>query len=267
VLQVHSGPGDITETWARFGPTRRRLLKRAFHHADRVLSVSRASAASLERALGLDDVMVVPNAAPLPPPRSDAGPEGDQGPPRVVYLGGFANPGKGYDTLLEAIPALLAGDPALTVALAGPGSPTPEAERLTGERVRWLGWLGEDEKAALLDDAGAVFVLPSHSEGLPMALLEAMAHGTAIVATAVGGVPDTLSDGVDARLVAPGDPDGLAAAVLRLTGAPADRRRLGAAARERVERLDRTEVFDRLAQLYAELAGTAVGDEEYSVRR
>ena len=86
-----------------------------------------------------------------------------------------------------------------------------------------------------------------------MVLLEAMAHGAAIVATAVGGIPDALTDGVDARLVAPDDPEALSAAILALAGAPEERRRLGAAARERVERLDRTEVFDRLAALYGEL--------------
>jgi glycosyltransferase involved in cell wall biosynthesis len=253
VIQVHSGPGDIAETWAEFGPTRRRLLKRAFHHADRVLAVSRASAEALERALDLHGALVVPNAAPLPPPRSHAVAESEQGSAHVAYLGGFENPGKGYDVLLAAVAAILAGDPGLTISLAGPGRPSPEAERLIGERVRWLGWLDEDEKARLLDGPGAIFVLPSRSEGLPMALLEAMAHGAAIVATTVGGIPDTLTDGVDARLVAPGDPDALAAAVLALAEAPEERRRLGAAARDRVERLERTEVFDRLAALYGEL--------------
>jgi glycosyltransferase involved in cell wall biosynthesis len=253
VIQVHSGPGDIAEAWAGFGPTRRRLLKRAFHHADRVLAVSRASAEALERALDLDGVLVVPNAAPLPPPRTDTAAEGGEGTARVAYLGGFENPGKGYEALLDAVPGILAGDPGLTISLAGPGRPTPEAERLIGDRVRWLGWLDEPEKARLLDEPGAVFVLPSRSEGLPMALLDAMAHGAAIVATAVGGIPDTLTDGVDARLVAPDDPEALRAAILALAGAPEERRRLGAAARERVERLDRTEVFDRLAALYGEL--------------
>ena len=208
----------------RFGPTRRRLLKRAFHHADRVLAVARASAEALERALDLQGVLVVPNAAPLPLPRSHAVAEngGDAAP--VAYLGGFENPGKGYDMLLAAVPTILAGDPGLTISLAGPGRPTPEAERLIGERVRWLGWLDEHEKARLLDGPGAVFVLPSRSEGLPMALLEAMAHGAAIVATTVGGIPDTLTDGVDARLVAPDDPEALAAAVLALAEAPEERR-------------------------------------------
>lgn len=265
IIQVHSGPGDIERTWGDFGPLRRRLLRWAFRRAGRVLSVSRASADALAGVLALDDVLVVPNAAPLPPPR-EAAPATGEAPPHVVYLGGFENPGKGGATLLAAVPALLEADPALTVTLAGPGQPPPEAGRLIGDRVHWLGFVGEAEKADLLDDPGAVFVLPSDSEGLPMALLEAMARGTAIVATTVGGVPDTLTDSQDARLVAPGDPEALGAAILALAGDPAERRRLGEAARKRIERLDRTEVFERLASIYGELAGVAVGSTEYSVR-
>jgi glycosyltransferase involved in cell wall biosynthesis len=262
IIQVHSGPGDVEHTWAEFGPARRRWLRRAFHRADRVLSVSRASADALEDALGLPQVLVVPNAAPLPPPRGDSPAAAGDGAVRVLYLGGFENPGKGYETLLAAVPALLEGDAGLSVALAGPGEPTPQARSLIGDRVRWLGWLGEREKTEMLDDPNTVFVLSSDSEGLPMALLEAMAYGTAIVATAVGGIPDTLTDDVDSRLVAPGAPAALAQATLELARAPDERRRLGSAARARVERLDRSEVFERLALLYDELAGSAVGDGE-----
>jgi glycosyltransferase involved in cell wall biosynthesis len=262
IIQVHSGPGDVEETWADFGPARRRWLRRAFHRADRVLAVSRASADALEDALGLPEVLVVPNAAPLPPPRGGSSVPAGEAVACVLYLGGFENPGKGYETLLAAVPELLEGDAGLSVALAGPGEPTPQAWSLIGDRVRWLGWLGEREKTELLDDPNTIFVLSSDSEGLPMALLEAMAHGTAIVATAVGGIPDTLTDDVDSRVVPPGAPAALARATLELARAPAERRRLGAAARARVERLDRAEVYDRLALLYDELAGPAVGDGE-----
>ncbi len=262
VIQVHSGPGDIEETWAEFGPLRRRALAGAFARADRVLAVSRASAAALRGVLGLDDVLVVPNAAPLPPARRRPPDGGSPGPARVVYLGGFENPGKGYETLFEALPAILAADGGCEVVLAGPGEPPAGAGALPPDRVRSLGWLGEERKGELLGDPRAIFVLPSTSEGLPMALLEAMAHGTAIVATTVGGIPDTLTDRVDARLVAPGQAGPLAEAIVELAASPAERRRLGEAARERVERLDRDEVFERLAALYDTLLGRTVGGEE-----
>lgn len=86
-----------------------------------------------------------------------------------------------------------------------------------------------------------------------MALLEAMAWGRAIVATTVGGVPDVLSDGEDALLVAAGDSEALAAAVARLAADPALRKRLGPAARERALRLNSEEVTDRLDRVYRDL--------------
>jgi glycosyltransferase involved in cell wall biosynthesis len=83
----------------------------------------------------------------------------------------------------------------------------------------------------------AVVVLPSHREGLPMVLLEAMAHGRAVVATPVGGVPSLVEDGRTGLLVPPGDAEAVRAAMERLLGDPDLRRRLGAAAREKVTEL------------------------------
>jgi len=78
--------------------------------------------------------------------------------------------------------------------------------------------------------AADLFVLPSLQEGLPNALLEAMASGAPIVATRIGGVVDIADDGVDALLVTPGDPMGLAGAMGAMLGNNALRERLSAAA-------------------------------------
>src|SRR5439155_1433457 len=80
---------------------------------------------------------------------------------------------------------------------------------------------------AMLD----IFVLPSHAEGMSNALLEAMALGRPAVATAVGGNPDVVRDGVTGRLVPPGQPPALAAALAELLAEPARAVTLGAAAR------------------------------------
>jgi len=88
---------------------------------------------------------------------------------------------------------------------------------------------------------------------LPMALLEAMAHGLAIVATDMGGVPDILTDEVDALLVTPGDADGLARAILELTEDPARRDELARKAVARARRLNEYEVCGRLDAIYREL--------------
>lgn len=86
-----------------------------------------------------------------------------------------------------------------------------------------------------------------------MALLEAMAWARAIVATAVGGVPDVLSDGVEGLVVPPGDPATLAAALTRLAADPELRERLGQAARDRARRLNAEEVTARLEAIYTNL--------------
>lgn len=250
VLHVHSGPGDIAAFRAGLNRSAAALFRSVLRHSDAVLAVSAASAAALEAAYGIAGVTVVPNAAPVGVERA---PSGD-GPPRVVYLGGFENSVKGGAVMLEAL-----ADPALAelqVTMAGPGELPEAGRRLVDDRprVEWRGWLEGEDRDALLGETG-VFVLPSTSEGLPIALLEAMACGLPIVATTVGGVPDILTDGHDALLVEPGDAAALAAAISRLAGDIALRKRLGAAARERAQRLNAEEVTGRLAALYERLLG------------
>jgi glycosyltransferase involved in cell wall biosynthesis len=97
-----------------------------------------------------------------------------------------------------------------------------------------------------------VFVLPSLSEGLPVALLEAMFAARPIVASAVGDVPVALAHGAAGLLVPPGDPVALAEAMHRLLAQPLEARRLGSSAQVRA-----TSEYglDRMVQRYAELYG------------
>lgn len=252
VLHLHSGPGDIATFRSRLGAVRVAALRRSLRSADVVLAVSKASTAALEDAFDLDGVLVVPNAAPTVP-AAEPGRRGE-GEPLALFLGGFANPVKGGEVMVEALAT--AAPPALRIVLAGPGEPSAPARGLVAahERIEWRGWLDAGAKEALMREADA-FVLASTSEGLPMALLEAMAYGLAIVATEVGGVPDVLEDGVDALLVAPGDPAALGAALARLAEDGGLRERLGAAARSRAERLNADEVTGRLDSIYRELLG------------
>jgi glycosyltransferase involved in cell wall biosynthesis len=140
---------------------------------------------------------------------------------------------KGIDCLLAAMPSILARHPAARLAVVGDGS---EATRLRGlaadlgmaGRVSFLG--ARRDVADLLPGFDA-FVLPSRHEGYPMALLEAMAAGCAVVASRVGGVPEAVEDGRSGLLVEPEAPAALARAVAALLDDPALRGRLGEAAR------------------------------------
>ena len=253
VLHLHAGSGDIAEFVRRIGPVRRRLFSLAFRAADRVLSVSQSSATAIEHQLGCTDVMVVPNSAPAPP--DGAGGRDERNGITILYLGGFANPAKGGEVLADALPALIEQCPQADIVLAGPGEPPSRLRSLLDDgTLEWRGWLDEPLKNAELDRCD-IFVLPSVSEGLPVALLEAMSWGRAIVATKVGGVPEVLSDGVDGVLVEPRRPEELAREVASLVADDSRRARLGDAARARAERLNADEVCGRLDAVYRELAG------------
>ena len=155
------------------------------------------------------------------------------------------DPQKGLEVLLRAAGSV---DGARFV-VAGDG---PERARLTGgDRVRFLGQ--RDDVPALLAACDA-FVLPSLFEGTPIALLEAMAAGKAIVATAIPGVDELVTADESALLVPPGDSDALAAALRRLATEPELRARLGAAARQRAETMFSVETSTRrVTSVYDEL--------------
>ena len=97
-------------------------------------------------------------------------------------------------------------------------------------RVRFLGWVDEDAALALLAKSD-LLTLPSLNEGLPMAIIEAMAHGLPVIATPVGGIPELITPGRTGLLVPPADSDALATALRQLVADPELRHRMGADAR------------------------------------
>jgi glycosyltransferase involved in cell wall biosynthesis len=259
LVHLHAGVGDIGAFDERLGPWRRSLLAGSLSMADRVVSVSAAGAVEIERRFGVSGVVVVPNAAP---PVPAAGfPEPPNGAAvRMLYLGGFADPAKGGAVVLAALEPLLRAHPVLEFQLAGPGDPPAALLRLarTEPRVRWLGWLDEAGKDAACRAADVV-IFPSITEGLPVALLEAMAYGRAIVASRAGGMPEVLTDGDDAVLIPIQDPDALVAAITRLADDAEERHRLGRAAAARTARLNDIEVTGRLLTLYGEALAVSIG--------
>ncbi len=177
------------------------------------------------------DVARFPAGAPADaPPGLPARPAGV---PLVGSVGCLA-PRKDYGTLLEALGILARSGPECRCAIAGDG---PERAALES-RAAALGltgrvtFLGERTDVVRLLPAFDVFVLSSREEGIPNALLEAMAAGRACVATRVGGNAEVLADGHTGWLVPAQDPAALAAALADALRDPAEAARRGAAARE-----------------------------------
>jgi len=168
---------------------------------------------------------------------------------------------KGYDVLLET--ARLCGVAGAPVRFVSVGRGPLEAELAEAARAAGLGerllFLGTRTDTARLMAGADVFVLPSHQEGLPVALMEAMSAGLPVVATTVGGVPDVVTDGVEGLLVPPGRPDLLAQAVRRVAGDPALRSRLAEASLQRSELFDRRNAARAIESVYSELLGAEPG--------
>lgn len=149
----------------------------------------------------------------------------------------------------------------LRVTLAGDGEVdgvrAAVAAAGLGDTIRVVGWLDAAARDELLC-AAQVFLLPSRDEGLPMALLEAMAYGLAPVTTTVGSIGEAVSDGVTGIVVQPGAPDQIAGALTALVTDERLRERLGAAARARAGDFGLQRWYDSLARLWTGLAGAQV---------
>jgi glycosyltransferase involved in cell wall biosynthesis len=167
----------------------------------------------------------------------------------VRHVGAVANlrPVKGLETLVEAAARVRATHPNVKFQVAGEGEHRPDLER----RIAQLGLTDQFALPGSVADIPGflahldVAVLCSLAEGMPNAVLEYMAAGRAIVATAVGGTLRLIEDGVHGLLVPPGDPDALAKAIGRLLDEPGLATRLGTAARRRVEEKYSREVMVR----------------------
>jgi glycosyltransferase involved in cell wall biosynthesis len=173
----------------------------------------------------------------LPPARND--PPATNQPP-VILLAARFSPEKGHATLLEAVGRLLEEGERFELWLAGSGPLRAEAERRAKELgvdhvVRFLGYVPNAEILRWLA-AGRVdlVTLPSDSEGLPVSLIEALAHGVPAVASDVGGVAELLGGGCGV-LVPPGDSRALAQGIGSLLRSPHLRERTARKGRARVE--------------------------------
>jgi glycosyltransferase involved in cell wall biosynthesis len=214
-----------------------------WRHADVVLADSQAVA---DRLPGLD-ARVVFCPVELDPPAADP-PWWPDGRPVVGFVGRI-EPRKGPLDLARAAPLIEAASPDVRVVVVGddPYASDPGYVRAVDDApgIERYGWVREGAGVMRHLD---VLVAPSRQEPFGTVLAEAMAVGTPVVATRVGGLAEVVDDGVTGRLVAPGDPRALADAVLDVLGR---RDIMGAAARERARRFGADAYADRVEALLA----------------
>jgi glycosyltransferase involved in cell wall biosynthesis len=154
-------------------------------------------------------------------------------------VGALYDPVKGLEYALRAVQVARAEGKDIRLKVIGEGPLRPAMEALSAKLgisqvVEFTGWVPNIEEYLLQTDA---FVLPSLSEGLPTALLEAMAMGLPAIASGVGGVPEVVQDRISGYLVPAGDVQALAQAMLLMEADRAATSRMGQAGRLRVEKL------------------------------
>ncbi len=262
VIQTHAVKSHFLVRYAGF---HRRIPWIAFHHgytaedfkmrlyvqldrwslraAPHVITVCEPFAADLVRAgVPRDRIQILPNAVAPPPVVTDeqvcalrrrlAVPQGAR---ILLSIGRFSRE-KGHSDLIAALQLLSRDRPGLSLCLllVGDGIERPALERAAASSMHRVIFTGHQPDVWPLFAIADLFVLPSHSEGSPNVLLEAMAAKIPVVATAVGGVPETVENGQSALLVPPRSPSELARAIARLLDDPALLSTLAANAYSRV---------------------------------
>lgn len=169
----------------------------------------------------------------------------------ITIFTGRLSPEKRIDQLIAIWPQVRSAQPEASLLLLGTGEQETELKQQAGEDVIFQGAVPD---VAPYLQAADLFVLPSATEGLSNALLEAMAASLPVVASNVGGAPDLIAPGVNGRLIAPDAPTDLAQVVITLLGDGLQRAQLGERARQKVLRdYALPTIVDKLCGLYEQL--------------
>ena len=251
--------------YARFlrtaSPARRRLVERFFHRAAYVVVLGESWAQLVTEQLSVprSKIHVVHNGVANGVPPTTPWPS--DRPRRVLFLGRIEKL-KGVPELLRAFEQL-DDVPDIGLTVAGPPSDpdvvraVEAAVRARPDRIQYAGALSRAQSQELLREA-YVLALPSHAEGLPMALIEAMSMGVPCVTTPVGAIEELVTHGANGYLVPPGDVGALAEHLKRLLCSEPLRETMARSAYETWERdYDAHRMYDAIRRLWSQTAAAA----------
>jgi glycosyltransferase involved in cell wall biosynthesis len=233
------------------GPIRRRIVETVFSRADSAVALSPQWADNIRDISPEARVEVIFNGVPV----------GDQVPDRstreqvpvILFLGRLGRR-KGIYDLLDALAQIAERGIQFELIAAGDGETrecAAQARQLGIESsVLIPGWIEDEKKQQLLSQAD-IFVLPSHAEGLPMSLLEALAAGLPVVCSSAGGMPTAVSNEVEGFIIKPGDVDALAESLVSLLTDPGLRQRMGRDAFQKAKNVFDVQLsINRFIELY-----------------
>lgn len=235
ILHLHGSGYDVF--FASLSETNRRKVRKLFQDANRVIVLGEhwATFARNELRLPATKIAIVANGVPEPKDISDP----THSVPRIVFMGQLG-PRKGVDILLAALARMHADGIKFAALIGGNGDiehyRAVATEAGISHLITFLGWIdGETVQKTML--ASDIFVLPSRAENQPVAILEAMACGLPVVASAIGAIPEQVIDGETGILVPSGDIEALKEALSSLANNPKQRELMGMASRRRWKNL------------------------------
>ena len=263
VLHVHGAAFDEFFDQASVGT--KRIIGWGLRRADRVIALSKTWRSTIATMAPAARITVIENAIELPTLPIDRQRPIGEGSCHFIVLARM-DAWKGIDDALTAADLLYKRGVSYRLTLAGPEGSAGDTATLTrkieslglSHCVAYVGPVEGKAKASLIASADA-YLMPSHHEGLPISVLEALAHGLPIVATRVGAIPEVIQDGVCGKLAAPRSPSDLADAMASLVNSPKLRESMGEAARRLAQARFGLDRFERdLIALYDELLEQSV---------
>lgn len=230
---LHEHSGEFARDFDEGTETYRKSVIRTFEAADRVVLLSEEWRDYFtSRICVANKIVVLHNGVEVPQKTCDSCSYQD-----VLFLGRL-DARKSPDVLLRASREVLQRYPDMKIVFGGDGH--PERYRALAEdlgiadRCEFCGWVSGHDKECLFAKTG-IYCLPSKHEGMPMSVLEAMAHGIPVISTRVGGVPQVINNGVNGFLIDVDDVQTLSGVLAELAGSPSLRREIGMAGRNTVE--------------------------------
>lgn len=206
-----------------------------FSEVDHFICLSKYWEAQIKEIAPKTNIIVIPNAIPIP--RQLCYRVSQLKPFRLAFLG-LIGQRKGLFDLLKVLADIKGQGHDILLEVGGNGDVDffrfIVKQLGIQKQVIYHGWIGPKEKESLFRRVDA-YVLPSYAEGMPMSVLEAMAHGLPVVSTNVGGIPDLVCHNKTGLLISPGDRIALALAIKRLSLEPDLRIKMGERALERVK--------------------------------
>ena len=238
-------------------PRRHWLNREMYRRAAAVSVLSKAVGAAVQQLDPDITYRVIPSAASAEPVSSEAARtlRGAWGGEFIIgHVGALDDKDKGQRQIIEIADLLRESHPELHFVLVGGGA--DEASLKTAaEGIQTVHFAGYSARVADFLAAFDMFCFPSRREGLGSILIDAMASGLPIVATRVGGIPELVEDGVNGRLLAVADVQGMAQAICALAGDPARRAQIARANRLRAGEFSAAIMADRYLELYREIDG------------